>query len=141
MHNKYQISTDNNQLNISKIHDYLSNDSYWAKDRTLEQVTASIENSLCFGVYYNNEQVAFARVVTDTVSIAYLLDVFVFENHQNKGVSKLLLDAIFIHQDLQMVNWLLRTSDAQGLYEKYGFASIDNPASYMKKISIGAHSL
>jgi len=139
MHNNYQISTDKNLLNIAEIHHYLSNYSYWAKGRSLEQVISSIDNSLCFGVYYNNEQVAFARVLTDTVIFAYLLDVFVFENHQNKGVSKLLLAAIFNHPDLQNVNWLLRTSDAQGLYEKYGFSSIDNPASYMKKSNQGSN--
>lgn len=86
-------------------------------------------------MYYKNEQVAFARVVTDTVSFAYLLDVFVFENYQGKGIGKLLLDAIFSHHDLQCVNWLLRTSDAHGLYAKYGFDTIDNPISYMKKSS------
>jgi GNAT superfamily N-acetyltransferase len=139
MHNKYQISTDKNLLNIAEIHHYLSNDSYWAKGRSLEQVISSIDNSLCFGVYYNNEQVAFARVLTDTVIFAYLLDVFVFEDFQNKGVSKLLLPAILNHPDLQSVNWLLRTYDAQGLYKKYGFETIDNPASYMKKLSQGSN--
>jgi GNAT superfamily N-acetyltransferase len=139
MHNKYQISTDKKRLHLTKIHDYLSNVSYWAKNRTLEQVIASIEHSLCFGVFYKNEQVAFARVVTDTVSFAYLLDVFVFEEFQNKGVGTLLLNEIFSRTDLQSVNWLLRTSDAQGLYEKYGFNSIDNPASYMKKLNQGSN--
>ncbi|MBU2970818.1 GNAT family N-acetyltransferase [Pseudoalteromonas sp. C2R02] len=137
MRHKYQISTDKKRLNLAKIHDYLSNVSYWAKGRTLEQVEASIENSLCFGVFYKNEQVAFARVVTDTVSFAYLLDVFVFDEFKKQGISKLLLDEIFSHHALQNVNWLLRTSDAQGLYEKYGFNSIDNPATYMKKLSLG----
>lgn len=139
MCNKYQISTDKKRLNLGKIHDYLSNVSYWAKGRTLEQVEASIENSLCFGVFDKNEQVAFARVVTDTVSFGYLLDVFVFDEFQKQGISKLLLDEIFSHNALQNVNWLLRTSDAQGLYEKYGFNSIDNPASYMKKLNQGSN--
>lgn len=137
MRNKFSISTDKKLLHIAKIHDYLSNESYWANGRTLKQVETSIENSLCFGVYCNNEQVAFARVVTDTVSIAYLLDLFVFDEFKNQGTSKILLDEIFSHHALQNVNWLLRTNDAQTLYERYGFNSIDNPATYMKKLSQG----
>ena len=139
MRHKYQISTDKKRLNLGKIHDYLSNVSYWARGRTLEQVEASIENSLCFGVFYKNEQVAFARVVTDTVSFAYLLDVFVFDEFQKQGISKLLLNEIFSHNALQNVNWLLRTSDAQSLYQRYGFSKIDNPASYMKKLNQGSN--
>lgn len=104
MHNKFSISTDKKLLDVAKIHDYLSNESYWAKGRTLKQVEASIDNSLCFGMYCNNQQVAFARVVTDTVSIAYLLDVFVFDEFQKQGISKRLLDEIFSHHALQNVN-------------------------------------
>ena len=133
----YRVSTDKSLLNVDKIHHYLSNESYWAKGRSLSQVITSIDNSRCFDVYDNKEQLAFARVVTDTVSFAYLLDVFVFEAYQNTGVGKLLLKAIFNHHELQNLNWLLRTYDTQGLYEKYGFKTIDNLSSYMKKLSQG----
>mgnify|MGYP003866142921 CR=1 FL=1 len=130
------ISLDKNKLDVIKIHDYISNRSYWGKGRTLEQVNTSIDKSICFGAYINNEQVAFARVASDTVVFAYLLDVIVFEEHQGKGFGKLLMDSILKHREFETVSWFLRTSDAQGLYEKFGFSTIDNPESYMKKASV-----
>jgi len=133
---KLILSLDKDKLDVSKIHDYISNKSYWGKGRTLEQVNTSIDNTICFGVYLNGEQVAFARVASDTVVFAYLLDVIVFEEHQGKGVGKFLMDAILKHHEFNTVSWLLRTSDAQGLYEKFGFSTIENPTSYMRKPSI-----
>ncbi len=135
MNKTIEVSLDKSRLEVDKIHDYLSNTAYWSLGRSIEQVKTSIEQSTCFAVYLNNEQVAFARVVSDTVVFAYLLDVFVFEEHQGKGFAKLLMDAVLTHHEFKTVNWLLRTSDAQGLYEKFGFIVIDEPATYMKKVT------
>jgi ribosomal protein S18 acetylase RimI-like enzyme len=132
---KLVLSLDKDMLDINKIHHYIANKSYWGKGRTLEQVKTSIDKTICFGVYLHDEQVAFARVSSDTVVFAYLLDVIVFEEHQGKGIGKYLLDEVLNHHEFKTVSWLLRTSDAQGLYEKFGFSSIDTPKSYMKKSS------
>jgi hypothetical protein len=79
----YIISTDKSRLDIPAIHDYLSNRSYWGKGRTIEAVRKSIENSLCFGIYDKDNQMAgFARVITDFTIFAYLLDLFIFEDHR-----------------------------------------------------------
>ena len=70
------ISTDKNQLDLDYIYTYLSN-SYWAKDRTRENILLSINNSICFGVYFEKKQIGFARLVTDYGVFAYLMDVFI----------------------------------------------------------------
>ena len=88
------ISLEKDKLDVKRIHDYISNTSYWGKGRTLEQVMTSIDKSICFGLYLNNEQIAFARVISDNVTFAYLLDVIVFESYQGKGYGKLLMNAI-----------------------------------------------
>jgi len=72
--NEITISTDKNRLNVKLIHEFLTN-SYWAEGRTLDQVKISIENSLCFGIYLKDEQIGFARVLTDNAVVAYLMDV------------------------------------------------------------------
>lgn len=77
--------------------------SYWANGRTKEQVEKSIDNSICFGIYANNEQVGFASVLTDKVVFAYLMDVFVLDRHRKEGCSKILLNEILRHQDLSNV--------------------------------------
>jgi GNAT superfamily N-acetyltransferase len=126
-----EISTDPGRLDVSLVHDFISN-SYWAKGRSREVVEQSIKHSLCFGVYENGKQIAFARLITDLAVFAYLADVFVVPDHRGRGVSRLLLDAIFGHPYLKDVRlFRLGTRDAHGLYAKYGFSTSD-PAKKME---------
>ena len=113
------------------MHEFLSN-SYWAKDRPVEVVRKSLENSLCFGAYLEGEQVAFARLITDRAVFAYLADVFVLPSHRGKGVSAELMRAILKHPDITNIDIIiLATKDAHGLYKKYGFHPMDDPDKFM----------
>lgn len=133
MENAFQISTDKSRLDIHLIHNYLSNESYWAKDRSLDIVKLSIENSLCFGAYLDDKQVGFARVVTDFAVFAWIMDVFILENYRGNGFGKELMSAIMAHENLKNLQSLrLATSDAHGLYEKYGFKPISKPQNMME---------
>ena len=128
-----QISTDKKKLDIKLIHEFLSQESYWAKGRNIEVVKRSIENSLCFGVYDENKQIGFARVVTDYAIFAWLLDVFILKEYRGKGYSKMLLNAIMTHEKLQnLQRWGLGTDDAHGLYEQFGFKSLSKPENMME---------
>ena len=130
-----EISTDKKRLDIKVIHNYLSNESYWAKGRTLETVQRSIENSLCFGVYIENKQVGFARVITDYAVFAWLLDVFILPEFQGKGYGKKLMEVIITHNHLQgLRRWGLGTDDAHGLYKQFGFAPLHKPENMMEII-------
>ena len=127
------ISTDKSRLNVQAIHVYLT-ESYWAPGRTIETIRKSIEHSLCFGVYLDQEQVGFARVVSDQTIFAYIMDVFIFDQHQGKGYGKRLMQAIMTYEDLVDVeNWFLRTMDAQGLYAQFGFTELEFPERTMAK--------
>lgn len=131
---KIIVSTDNQKLDIVLIHDFLTN-SYWASGRTIEQVKKSIENTLCFGIYLDNEQIGFARVLTDKVVFAYLMDVFITEKHRGKGYSKILLDEIFKYPELSEIGkWFLATRDAHNLYRQFEFNEIPKPEMYMERI-------
>lgn len=128
----YSISTDKKTLRINVIHNFLSN-SYWAKDIPVEVVKRSIENSLCFGLYYGEVQVGFARVISDFATFAYLGDVFVSENHRGKGLSKELMKEVFSHPQLQgLRRFCLGTRDAHKLYEQFGFHVIKKPELWME---------
>lgn len=121
----YSISTDTTKLDIAVIHQYLSEESYWAKYIPIERVERSIENSLCFGVYHLDKQVGFARLVTDKASFAYLADVFVLEAYRGKGLSKWLMHFIRTYPEVQGIRrWLLFTKDAHGLYAQYDWKPI-----------------
>lgn len=135
MNTDFYISTEKSKMDVPLIHRYLSEESYWAKGRSEELVIKSIENALCFGVFTKNgEQVAFARVTTDFVVFAWLMDVFVIEQYQGKGIGKMLLKHIFNCPELQNVNGIgLRTNDAHSLYAEFGFEPIPSPETWMLK--------
>lgn len=135
MNNSYFVSGDISKLDIAAIHDFLCNRSYWGRGRTVEEVQKTIDNSLCFGVYDKEERlVGFARVVTDFTIFAYLMDVFVLEEHRNLGLGKQLIGHIVNDPTLQDIRiWRLDTDDAHGLYRKYGFQEPAFPQKIMEK--------
>ena len=125
--------TDVKKLNVDFIHNFIAN-SYWAKGRTINEVGTCIDNSLNFGIYENDKQIGYARVVTDFVAIAYLLDLFISEEYRNKGYAKRLMDYIMNYQQVKNVKvWRLASRDAQELYKKYGFAPLKNTEKMMEK--------
>ena len=127
------ISSDKSRLDIDLIHRFLSEHSTWAIGIPRATVERSIEHSLCFGGYENGEQIAFARVVSDYATFAYLMDVFVLPQHQNRGLSLRLLEVIKAHPQLQgLRRFMLASSNARGLYERFGFTALGKPEIMME---------
>lgn len=122
----FLISTDITLLDAGVIHNYLSNESYWAANIPFDVVKKSIDNSLCFGLFCSNRQIGFSRLVTDKATFAYLADVFILESFRGKGLAKWMMEVIQAHPELQgLRRWLLGTRDAQGLYEQFGWSVLD----------------
>jgi len=140
MDGEFEISTDKSRLQTGVIHKFLSEDSYWAKSRTAEQTLTAIENSICFGLYCGEEQIGFARVVSDQATFAYLGDVFVLHPFRGRGLSKRLMQTILEHRDLQgLRRWLLATRDAHGLYEQFEFTALKLPERWMERTAPDAY--
>jgi N-acetylglutamate synthase-like GNAT family acetyltransferase len=130
---EYEISTDTHRLDVEVIHNFLAEESYWSPGIPRSIVERAIQNSLCFGVYHHAAQVGFARVVTDKSTFALLADLFILGAHRGKGLSKRLMRCIIEHEDLQgLRRLLLLTSDAHGLYRKFGFEELGNPSRFME---------
>jgi len=130
----YIISTDNNRLDVRIIHDFISNQSYWAQGRPLETVERALDNSLNFGLYKSDRQVGFARVVTDYATFGWIADVFVLPEHRGQGLSKWLMEVILSHRDLQgFRRWVLATKDAHSLYARFGFIALHRPERWMER--------
>jgi GNAT superfamily N-acetyltransferase len=130
----FVISTDRRRLQLDFIHDFLTTDSYWAQDRSREVVKRSIENSLNFGVFKAEEQVGFARVVTDYATFAWLADVFIVEQHRGQGLGVWLIEVITSHPALQgFRRWILATRDAHELYRRFGFKEITELKRWMER--------
>jgi len=127
------ITTDKSKMDIVAIHDFLSKYSGWSDDIPFENVKTSVGNSLNFGLFHDNKQIGFARIISDYSTIAYLGDIYVLENYRGQGLSKKIMEAVMGHPNLQgLRRWILLTSTAEWLYEKYGFTKLPKPELYME---------
>jgi N-acetylglutamate synthase-like GNAT family acetyltransferase len=129
---RFLISTDRAKLDLDVIHKFLTG-SYWAAGIPRATVARSIENSLCFGVYDDSNQIGFARVISDFATCAYVADVFILERYRERGLGKELMASIMAHPQLQgLRRWSLATRDAHGLYAQFGFTALENPSRLME---------
>lgn len=129
--NGYLLSTNKKRLQPDIIHSYLVR-SYWAKDIPMEFVKRSIENSYCFGIYFEFKQVGYARLITDYTTFAYLADVFVLEEHRGKGLGQWMTDSMVEMPEFEYLRrWMLTTQDAHELYKKSGFIPVPFPERIM----------
>ncbi len=129
-----RVSTDKAELDVSLVHEFLAQQSTWARGIPRPIVERAIENSLCFGGFIGEAQVAFARVISDYATFANLVDVFVLPSHRGLGYGKLIMQAVVAHPQLQgLRRFMLATSDAHALYAQFGFSSPARPASFMER--------
>ncbi len=136
----YLISTDKTKLDVHVIHNFLK-ETYWAKNIPLKVVEKSIRNSVCFGVYYQNNQIGFARVVTDYSTCAYIADVFILKDFRGQGLAKWLMEVIMNYPELQnLKRWMLGTKDAHGLYSQFGFTAPKHPGWLMENTDLDIYS-
>ena len=131
--NHFTITTAQEKLDVEFIHAFLTR-SYWAEGIPRDVIKRSIEGALCFGLFENNRQIGFARMITDKATFAYLADVFIIEEYRGRGLSKWLMEVIMSHPSLQgLRRMMLATRDAHGLYEKFGFTALQNVDRWMQK--------
>ncbi|WP_329740933.1 GNAT family N-acetyltransferase [Dyella sp. A6] len=129
------VSTDKDALDVEQIHRFLATEAYWCRGIPRTTVEQAIAGSLCFGGYLDGAQVAFARVVTDGATFGYLADVFVLPEHRGHGHAKTLVAAVMAHQQLQgLRRFNLATSDAHGLYARFGFTAPARPQNMMERL-------
>jgi GNAT superfamily N-acetyltransferase len=136
MRTDYHFSAHTDRVDRELVHTWLSELSYWAEGRERHVQDAAIEASRNYGVYADERQVGYARVVTDGVTFAWLCDVFVDPAERGRGVGKLLVSgALDDLQPLRLKRIMLATADAHGLYAQHGFTSITDPEKLMARAS------
>jgi GNAT superfamily N-acetyltransferase len=129
----YEIDTALDRLDIGLVHHWLSTDAFWALGRSRETVEQSIRASLNFGVYDpSGAQVAYARVVTDLATFAWLCDVYVAPTQRGIGLGTWLATAVRDHlAPYKLKRVLLSTLDAHEIYAKVGFIPFPDPSRLM----------
>ena len=129
---KYYIETGKENMQLEAVKKLLEK-SYWAKKRTIEIIEKSMEHSLCFGAFLeeNDEQIGFARVITDFATMYYICDVIVSPEYRGNGIGKKIVESILSSKEIAGLGGILATTDAYELYRKYGFEEDRN--SFMRK--------
>jgi GNAT superfamily N-acetyltransferase len=128
----YHITTDKEKIDLDYTHQFLAQ-TYWAEGIPKEIMQRSIQGSLCFAVFHQDQQVGFARVISDEATFAYLADVFIDPAYRGKGLSKWLMEVIMEYPSLQgLRRFLLATRDAHGLYRQFGFETIASVEPWMQ---------
>jgi GNAT superfamily N-acetyltransferase len=131
----HRVSTDIGLFQFDVIHRYLSEVADWSPGIARERVERAARHSLAFGLFDGTIQIGYARVVTDTATFAYLADVFVLPEHEGNGLGSWMMECILSHEDLQgLRRMMLVTSDAHGLYRKFGFDAPANPERIMERL-------
>ena len=129
----YVMTTEPGRVDIARVHAWLSQQSYWAKGRERALVERSVAGSRPYSVYTKDEQAAFARVVTDGATFAWICDVFVDEQHRGRGLGTWLVDSIV--EDLAaggVQRFVLATKDAHEVYRRCGFAALQGADRWME---------
>ena len=131
----YALSTERAAMQADAIHEWLSMESYWAAGIPFDVVRTVIDNSAVAGVFYENRQIGFARLVTDYAVFAYLADVYVAAPHRGKGLGKALCSALLSQEWVSGLRRIaLGTRDAHSLYASMGFGPLKNPDRHMEII-------
>jgi GNAT superfamily N-acetyltransferase len=118
----YELDDDRGRMDVDMVYRYLSEEAYWVRGRdraTIERLVR--ESTRVMGVYLGDQQVGFARVISDGTSVAWLGDVFVLAEHRGKGLGEELVREAVEFPDHRDVQWYLNTRDAHALYAKFGF--------------------
>jgi N-acetylglutamate synthase-like GNAT family acetyltransferase len=121
----YTISPEKKYVDVDALHDLLRS-SYWAKDRSRKTVEKSVETSRCFSVIRGDEQIGFARVLTDAMAYAIILDMIIREEFRGQGLGKWLMQSICDHPEVKPLRQVLWTGDADEFYRQSGFDEMSN---------------
>ncbi len=130
----FLVTDDQERMDIVRIHQWLSEESYWAAGRSMELVSKSIRCSITLGCFApDGVQVGVTRLVTDGATFGLLSDVFVDAKFRGMGLGSFLLQAAVDHPEADsLARILLCTDDAHELYQRFGFVALSSPHRWME---------
>lgn len=131
--NEFTVDTDLSRIDLSRVHNWLSTDAFWALGRSKETVRQAAKGSMNFGVFDSDGVLCgYARVVTDRATFAWLCDVYIDRQFRGRGLGRLLAQAVVdTMTPMNLKRVLLSTLDAHGLYEQVGFVPFADPQKLM----------
>lgn len=131
------LSDDASKLQVDRIHGWLAS-SYWSPGIERGLVERAIAGSHCLGAYENEQQVGFARMITDHATFAWLADVWVEESVRGQGLGRRMVSWFLKHPSFAgLRRFGLVTADAHGVYADLGFHPLVRANRYMERLAPG----
>ena len=128
------LDDDKGRLQISRVHQWLAS-SYWSPGIAFDTVERAIEGSHCLGAYRNEEQIGFARTITDYATFAWVADVWIEETARGQGLGRRMVQWFLDHPRYAGIRrFALTTRDAHGVYQALGFHSLIRPQNLMERL-------
>jgi predicted N-acetyltransferase YhbS len=137
MSGKIHLSTDPADINVDWLVSALSERAYWAMGRPRDVIERSIAHSLCYSAFDGDQQVGFARVVTDQATFAWVCDVFVEDDRRGQGIGRLLMQAVVADPRLQGLKRIVLATGVPDFYRPFGFEAIEQPERWMVRLGGG----
>ncbi len=135
----FTITTDRKRLNFDFVYNFLAT-APWCNGISRDRVEKAIQNSFCFGVYEGDQQVGFARVITDFATFSYVCDFFISESHRGRGLAKWLISTVLECPDIAALQrTCIVTAEAHGLYRQMGFMGVQRPDAYLEVLKKDAY--
>jgi GNAT superfamily N-acetyltransferase len=117
-----EIDDDRDRIDANAVHRYLSDESYWARGCSRDAVARTIRDAArVVGLYDGEAQIGFARILSDGVKVSHLCDVYVLPAYRGRGLGVELVREAVDNGPHANLAWTLKTKDAYGLYERFGF--------------------
>jgi len=130
----YWASDDRDLIDIERVHNWISRESYWAEGRPRDVMARAIQNSLNIGLYAaDGTQVGFSRVVTDYATYAWLCDVFIDSAWRGQRLGTFLVETTVSHPDVRELRQVLMGEPGRSLYERFGFRPLARPERWMER--------
>ena len=130
----YWVSDDPALIDLARVHDWISRESYWARGRSRDVMARAIEHSLVLGLYAaDGTQAGFARLVTDRATFAWLCDVFVDPALRGQGLGSFLAAQAAGHPEVAGISQVLMADPGRSLYRRLGFGTLARPERWMER--------
>ncbi|MDB9540507.1 GNAT family N-acetyltransferase [Anabaenopsis tanganyikae CS-531] len=113
------------EINLYQLQELFNLAAFWAKGRTIEDLSIAIANSdpvisICDG----EQLIGFARATSDGIYRATIWDVVIHPDYRGTGLGRKLVETVLSHPRVRRVERVyLMTTHQQEFYEKIGFQS------------------
>ncbi|ABM73036.1 putative acetyltransferase, GNAT family [Prochlorococcus marinus str. MIT 9515] len=121
---------------LFKLKQFLHRNTFWAKDRTINDLKKCLANSdIIISIWSNNQPVGFGRALSDGIYRGVLWDIVIDQNHQGKGYGKMIVKNILESKQIKHTKKIyLMTTSKKLFYSQLDFKEVNSQTLLVREI-------